>query len=100
MPLTHSVFVSWVKKLTGQAGILSSGYDGHNFWEVAAFPSLLCGRPEALFTELRGPGIARCIRRVYLGMPLFQSWPYTAGGQFLAMAAGELGAELLPSVAT
>ena len=32
VPLTHSVFVSWVKKLTGQAGILSSGYDGHSFW--------------------------------------------------------------------
>ena len=97
VPLTHSVFVSWVKKLIGQAGIDNSGFSGHSFRRGAASYSFLCGLPEALIKEL---GAWRSqVYQVYLDMPLSQKLAVHRRW-FTAMAAGELGAELLPSVAT
>lgn len=52
VPLVHTMFVTWVKKLITRGGIDSSGYSGHSFRRGAASYSFLCGLPETLIKEL------------------------------------------------
>lgn len=93
VPLTHSVFVAWVKKLIRHAGIENSGFSGHSFRRGAASFSFLCGLPEALIKDL---GAWRSqVYQVYLDLPLSQRLAVHRRW-FSAMASGQLGEELLP----
>ena len=93
-PLTHSVFVAWVKKLISAAGFDSSGFSGHSFRRGAASFSFLCGLPEALIKEL---GAWRSqVYQVYLDLPLSQKLSVHRRW-FSHMAQGQLGEELVPA---
>lgn len=95
-PLTHTVFVAWVKKLVSAAGFDSSGFSGHSFRRGAASYSFLCGLPETLIKEL---GAWRSqVYQVYLDLPLSQKLSVHRRW-FATMAQGQLGEELLPPAA-
>jgi hypothetical protein len=92
-PLTHSVFVAWVKRLISAAGFDSSGFSGHSFRRGAASFSFLCGLPDALIKEL---GAWRSqVYQVYLDLPFSQKLSVHRRW-FSHMAQGQLGAELVP----
>jgi hypothetical protein len=91
VPLTHSVFVRWVKLLISRAGLDAAGYSGHSFRRGAATFSFLVGLPEFLIKEM---GAWRSqVYQVYLDLSLpqrlevHQKW-------FAAMAEGQWGADI------
>lgn len=93
VPLVHSEFVSWVKRLVARAGLDASGFSGHSFRRGAASYSFLVGLPELLIKEL---GAWRSqVYQVYMDLPVsrklhvHQAW-------FAAMRGGQLGEDLLP----
>jgi hypothetical protein len=95
-PLVHTQFVTWVKQLIKRSGIDNSGFSGHSFRRGAASFSFLCGLPETMIKEL---GAWRSqVYQVYLDMP-FSKKLSVHRQWFSAMAAGQLGAELLPAAA-
>lgn len=93
VPLTHAVFVVWVKKLLHRAGIDPAGFAGHSFRRGAATYSFLVGLPELMIKEL---GAWRSqVYQVYMDLAMshklavHQQW-------FNAMQSGQWGAELAP----
>lgn len=93
VPLVHSEFVLWVKRLVSRAGFDSKQYSGHSFRRGAASFSFLVGLPEFLIKEL---GAWRSqVYQVYLDLTLSQKLSVHASW-FDAMGQGQLGRELLP----
>eukprot|EP00775_Hariotina_reticulata_P015413 gene15413-biopygen17214 len=93
VPLVHSEFVSWVKRLVSRAGFDSRQYSGHSFRRGAASFSFLVGLPEFLIKEL---GAWRSqVYQVYLDLTLSQKLSVHASW-FDAMGRGQLGRELVP----
>lgn len=93
VPLVHTEFVRWVKQLLSRAGFDSSKYAGHSFRRGAASFSFLVGLPSFLIKEL---GAWRSqVYQVYLDLSLSQKLSVHSAW-FDAMAAGQLGSELVP----
>ncbi|KAF6254757.1 kinase-like domain-containing protein [Scenedesmus sp. NREL 46B-D3] len=93
VPLVHTEFVRLVKQLLLRAGFDSSKYAGHSFRRGAASFSFLVGLPSFLIKEL---GAWRSqVYQVYLDLSLSQKLSVHSAW-FDAMAAGQLGSELVP----
>ncbi|WIA23257.1 hypothetical protein OEZ85_000028 [Tetradesmus obliquus] len=93
VPLVHTEFVTWVKRLLSCAGFDSSQYAGHSFRRGAATFSFLVGLPDLLVKEM---GAWRSqVYQVYMDMSLSQKLSVHSTW-FDAMAAGQLGGELVP----
>lgn len=93
VPLVHTEFVSWVKRLLSRAGFDSSKYAGHSFRRGAATFSFLVGLPDLLVKEM---GAWRSqVYQVYMDLSLSQKLSVHSTW-FDAMAAGQLGGELVP----
>ena len=91
VPLTHSVFVQWVKTLISRAGFNAAGYSGHSFRRGAATFSFLVGLPEFLIKEM---GAWRSqVYQVYLELSLPQKLDVQRKW-FAAMAQGQWGADI------
>lgn len=90
--MVHTEFVRWVKALLTRAGFDAARYAGHSFRRGAASFSFLVGLPELLVKEL-GAWRSQAYQ-VYMDLSLYQKLQVHRRW-FAAMAAGQLGAELL-----
>uniref|UniRef100_A0A383WC58 Tyr recombinase domain-containing protein n=1 Tax=Tetradesmus obliquus TaxID=3088 RepID=A0A383WC58_TETOB len=88
VPLVHTEFITWVKRLLSRASFDSSKYAGHSFRRGAATFSFLVGLPDLLVKEM---GAWRSqVYQVYMDLSLSQKLSVHSTW-FDAMAAGQLG---------
>jgi hypothetical protein len=97
VPLVHTEFVRWVKQLLSRASFDSSKYAGHSFCRGAApFRSwLACPASLSRSCALQAPSWRSQVYQVYLDLSLSQKLSVHSAW-FDAMAAGQLGSELVP----